>query len=103
MPSVIFVIWFGAALVWTVNALRRPVQPGKGIPPPWLPAMLVSELAPWLFLVRVLVVVPFISMGVLETLAGQVGLAIFILSELGLLVLIGRTLASARATGHIVR
>ena len=100
MPSVIFVIWFGAALVWTVNALRRPVQPGKGIPPPWLPAMLVSELAPWLFLVRVLVVVPFISMGVLETLAGQVGLAIFILSELGLLVLIGRTLASARATGH---
>jgi acetyl esterase/lipase len=100
MPSIIFVIWFGVALVWTVNALRRPVQPGKGIPPPWLPAMLVSELAPWLLLVRALVVVSFISMGVLEALAGQVGLALFILSELGLLVLIGRTLASARATGH---
>lgn len=100
MPSIIFVIWFGAAFVWTVNALRRPVQPGKGIPPPWLPAMLVSELAPWLLLVRVLVVVSFISMGVLEALAGQVGLALFILSELGLLILIGRTLASARATGH---
>ena len=42
MPSTIFVIWFGAAFVLTVNALRRPVQPGKGIPPPWLPAMIVS-------------------------------------------------------------
>ena len=70
MSSIIFVIWFGAAFVWTVNALRRPVQPGKGIPPPWLPAMLVSELAPWLLLVRVLVVVAFISLGALESVAG---------------------------------
>ena len=100
MPSTIFVIWFGAAFVVTVNALRRPVQPGKGIPPPWLPAMLVAELAPWLLLVRVLAVVAFISIGVLESAAGWVGLVLFILSELGLLVLIGRTLASARATGH---
>jgi acetyl esterase/lipase len=100
MPSTIFVIWFGAALLWTVNALRRPVQPGKGIAPPWLPAMLVSELAPWLLLVRVLVVVAFISIGAQESVAGWVALALFILCELGLLVLIGRTLASARATGH---
>ena len=100
MPSTIFVIWFGAAFVLTVNALRRPVQPGKGIPPPWLPAMIVSELAPWLLLVRMLGVVAFIWIGVLESAAGQVGLALFILSELGLLILIGRTLASARATGH---
>jgi acetyl esterase/lipase len=99
MSSTIFVIWFGAAFVWTVNALRRPVQPGEGIPPPWLPAMLVSELAPWLLLVRVLVVVAFISIGALESVAGWVGLALFTLCELGLLVLIGRTLASARATG----
>ncbi len=100
MPSTIFVIWFGAAFLWTVNALRRPVQPGKGIAPPWLPAMLVSELAPWLLLVRVLVVVAFISIGAQESVAGWVALALFILCELGLLVLIGRTLASARATGH---
>jgi len=99
MPSTLFVIWFGAAFVLTVNALRRPVQPGKGIPPPWLPAMLVSELAPWLLLVRVLAVVAFVSIGVLESAAGWVGLVLFILSELGLLVLIWRTIASARATG----
>ncbi len=100
MPSTIFVTWFGAALVLTVNARRRPVQPGRGIPPSWLPAMIVSEMAPWLLLVRMLGVVAFISVGVLESAAGWVGLALFVLSELGLLVMIGRTIASARATGH---
>ncbi|HSM44593.1 MAG TPA: hypothetical protein VK969_06200, partial [Acidimicrobiia bacterium] len=47
--SAFFFIWFAAACIWTINALRRPVPPDRRFPPLWLPAMLVSELAPIYF------------------------------------------------------
>ena len=50
-----FFTWFFAATLWTVNALRRPVPPGRGLAPLWLPGMIVSELAPGLLVVRALI------------------------------------------------
>jgi len=94
--AALFFTWFFVASLWTVNALRRPVPPGKGIPPLWLPGMIVSELAPWLFLVRVVVAAIFITAGALENRVGQAGLALFAASEAGLLILIARSLRSSR-------
>lgn len=98
--SALFFTWFFAALVWTVNALRRPVPPGKRFPPLWLPGMIVSELAPVYFVARALIAWAFIAAGALDRGIGQAGLVLFALSELGGLILIGRSIASARATGH---
>ena len=100
MTQALFLIWFFAACVWTVNALRKPVPPGQGVAPPWLPAMLVSELAPWLLVGRALVALVFVSFGALEGSLGWAGLVFFILSELGALVLIARTIRGASETGH---
>ncbi len=65
----------------------------------WLPAMIVSELAPWFFLLRIGVAALFIRAGALDLGIGQAGLILFLLSELGLLLLIRRTLQAASDTG----
>lgn len=93
-------IWFGAACVWTWNALRKPVPPGKRFPPLWLPAMIVSELSPILFLARVATALAFVALGATDFLVGRLGIWLFVLSQAGLLVLIARNIRSARATGH---
>ena len=62
--------------------------------------MLVSELAPVYFVLRALVAWMFIELGALDDPVGQVGLILFALSELGLVVLMVRTIRSARDTGH---
>ncbi len=99
MMSALFFTWFFAASLWTVNAIRRPVPPGKRLPPLWLPAMIVSELAPWLLIVRALVAWAFIAAAALELRIGQAGLGLFILSELGLIPLMARSWRSACEAG----
>lgn len=98
--SALFLTWFFAACVWTVNALRRPVPPGGRFPPLWLPGMLVSELAPLFFLERVVVAVLFLGLGAGRLGVGQAGLVLFVLSEIGLLVIMARSVRGARETGH---
>lgn len=100
MISAVFFTWFAAACIWTVNALRRPVPPGKPFPPLWLPAMLVSELAPAYFLLRIAVAVLLLALGATDLAIGQAGVALFVLSEIGLVVLMSRTIRASRATGH---
>lgn len=97
--SAVFFVWGLVALVVTVNALRRPVAPGHRFPPLWLPGMLVSELAPLLFLLRALIVGGFAALDVHHQLLGQMGMGLFVLAQLGLLVLMVRTVRSARETG----
>jgi acetyl esterase/lipase len=99
VTSAFFFTWFFATTVWTVNALRRPVPPGKRFPPVWLAGMIVSELAPWLLVLRALVAFVFIALGALEVRMGQVGLGLFIGSEIGLFPLLARTLRSSREAG----
>ncbi|HEX6146146.1 MAG TPA: alpha/beta hydrolase [Acidimicrobiia bacterium] len=99
MISALFFTWFFAATLWTVNALRRPVPPGRGLAPLWLPGMIVSELAPWLLVVRALVALAFIGAGALDLAIGRVGFALFVVSELGLLPLLARSWRSAREAG----
>lgn len=101
MASALFFTWFFAATLWTVNALRRPVPPGKRFPPMWLAGMVVSELAPWWLVVRAVVAWAFIAAGALELGIGQVGLALFVWSELGLIPLMARTLRSSREAGGV--
>lgn len=100
VTSVLFLLWFLIASAWTVNALRRPVPPGQRFPPLWLPGMLVSELAPLLLVVRALIAAVFLALGAHRGAVGRIGLVLFLLSELGVVALIVRTVRSARHTGH---
>ena len=100
MISALFFTWFFAACVWTVNALRRPVPPGRRFPPLWLPGMLVSELAPLYFLARVVLFAGFLALGAGDRPIGVAGIWLFALSQLGLIVLMVRSVIAARATGH---
>lgn len=92
--------WFFAACLWTINALRRPVPPHGRMPPLWLPGMLISELAPIYFIVRALIALGFVALGALDNPVGRAGLGLFALSEIGLIVLMARSIRSAKATGH---
>lgn len=99
MSSAFFFTWFFATTLWTVNALRRPVPPGKRFPPMWLAGMIVSELAPWWLVMRALVAGAFVAAGALDRGIGQAGLALFVMSEIGLLPVMARTLRSSREAG----
>lgn len=103
MISALFFTWFGVGTIWTVNALRRPVPPGKPFPPLWLPGMLVSELAPWFLIVRAAIAGLLIWAGALDLAIGQAGLVLFFVSEVGLLVLMRRSVQAARNAGRRAR
>lgn len=98
--SALFFTWFFAACMWTLNALRRPVPPHRRLPPLWLPGMIVSELAPLYLILRALIAALFLAVGAAERPIGQFGIVLFAVSELGLVVLIVRTILGARGTGH---
>lgn len=100
MISAAFFVWFFTAGLWTLNALRRPVPPGGGLPPMWLPGMIVSELAPAFFVLRALIAWAFLTAGAGAGMVGLTGSVLFVLGELGLVVLMARSVRSARATGH---
>ncbi len=97
--SALFFTWFFAASFWTVNALRSPVRPGKGLTPLWLPGMLINELAPAYFVLRILIAWGFVALGSLDRRIGVLGLWLFIAAQFGLLVIIGRGIVSARRVG----
>lgn len=96
MIAALFFTWSATALILTINALRKPVPPGKGLPPLWLPAMLVSELAPWLLLVRAGVAGLFILAGSLQLGVGRAALVLLAISEIGLVALMARSWRAAR-------
>ena len=100
MIAALFFTWFFVAGLWTVNALRRPVPPHRRLPPLWLPGMLISELAPVYFVLRAVVAWAFVGLGALDDPVGWAGLVLFVLSEVGLIVLMVRTVRSARDTGR---
>lgn len=62
--------------------------------------MLVSELAPVFFLERVLVAALLVAAGAADLGVGRAGLFLFVLSELGLLWIMFRTVRGAKATGY---
>jgi acetyl esterase/lipase len=99
MISALFFTWFSVALLWTINALRRPVPPGHGLAPLWLPGMIVSELAGVFFITRAAAAGIFLILGGADLTIGRIGFVLFILSELGLLVVIQRAAVSAREMG----
>lgn len=99
MIAALFFTWSATALILTINALRKPVPPGKGLPPLWLPAMLVSELAPWLLAVRAGLASLFVLAGSLDLGVGRVALALFVFAEIGLIVLMRRSWRAALDTG----
>lgn len=100
MISALFFTWFAAACIWTVNALRRPVPPHHRFPPLWLPAMLISELAPLYFIGRTLIAAGFLALGAADRPIGVVGIWLFVASQLGLVVLMSQAVRAARDTGH---
>ena len=101
-PPLLFTYGF-VALLLTVNALRRLRQPNAKLPPLWLPAMITSSLAPFWLLSRLVVGGVFVLAGGAELAMGRLGLWMLGLSNLGLLVVIGRDLRSARALTDRIR
>ncbi len=100
MISAIFFVWFAVALIWTVNALRRPKPPGQGMAPLWLPGMIVSELAGPFLIVRGLVAALFLRLGAADLTIGKVGLALFVIGEVGLAVIFYRSVRATRALDY---
>lgn len=99
MISALLFTWFFVALLFTINALRRPVSPGHGLAPLWLPGMIVSELAGVFFITRAVAAGIFLILGGADLAIGRIGLALFALSEAGLLVIIRRAAVSSREMG----
>lgn len=62
--------------------------------------MLISELAPVFFLERILIASLFVVAGATDLGVGMAGLWLFAISEIGLLVVMARSVRGARATGH---
>lgn len=62
--------------------------------------MLVSELAPLYFVLRIGIAAAFVALGANELGIGRAGLWLFALSEVGLVVLMVRTFRGAAATGR---
>lgn len=100
MIAALTLTWFFAACLWTINALRRPVPPHQRMPPLWLPAMLISELAPVYFILRAVIALGLVTLGAAQNPVGRAGLVLFGLSEIGLVVLMVRSIRSSKATGH---
>jgi acetyl esterase/lipase len=99
MTSALFFTWFFAATLLTVNALRRPVRPGQGFPPLWLPGMIVSELAPWFLVARLALAGLLIAAGALDVPIGVAGMVLFVFSVLGLFPLMARSWRAGREAG----
>lgn len=92
MIALVFLALSVAAAVLVVNALRSPVAPGRPFPPPWLPAMVVSELAPLLVVPVALLAGLGLVLGIGGVRIGLLALWLLALSIVGLVVLTVRTL-----------
>ena len=103
MASPLLFTYGFVALLLTINALRRIRRPNAPLPPLWLPAMITSSLAPFWLLSRLVVGGGFVLAGGTELAMGRLGLWMLALSVLGLLVVIGRDLRSARALRDRIR
>jgi acetyl esterase/lipase len=102
--AALFIFYGGVSLFNSVNALRRPVEPGTRFPPLWLPGMVVSELAPTVFASRLGVSALFALTGVLGSPAGWLGLWLVTAAQLSLLPQFSRTRrARKQATGPLPR
>ena len=98
--SAFFFTWFAAALVWTVNALRRPVPPDHRFPPMWLPAMVVAELAPLFLISRIAIFVVFVLLDGATGRLGPATVALFVAGLAGLVVIIGRSVRALRVASN---
>ncbi len=85
---------FALAASW--NAARPVVDPTRFYSPSWLPAMIVTELAPFWVLVTLAVAGVGAAFGAASLLVGQVGLAMLAVAALLLVRVIGRTRAGVR-------
>ena len=97
MASPLLFTYGFVALLLTINAMRRLRRPNAPLPPLWLPAMITSTLAPFWLLSRVVVGGALVLAGGTRLAMGRLGVWMLGVSILGLLVVIGRDLRSARA------
>lgn len=93
MTALLFTVAATSAML-TVNALRKPVPPGRRFPPLWLPGMVVSELAPWALVAALAstLLTWAVSGG---TGMGRAAAALFLLSAVGAAVLMRRSWQAA--------
>lgn len=64
--------------------------------------MIVSELSAWFLLERAAIAAIFLGLGATDLTVGRVGLALFVFSEAGLLVVFSRTIRAARRLDYPV-
>jgi acetyl esterase/lipase len=99
MLGALLFTWFATMAVLVVNALRRPVPPGKRFPPLWLPAMAIAEWAPWIIVANAGLLALLLVAAIDSSLA-TISLVFAVGNFIGLAVLVFRSLSAARAAGH---
>jgi acetyl esterase/lipase len=90
IPGLLFTYGLVSVLM-SINALRRPAPPTHRLPPLWLPAMIVNELAPLFLVSRAVVAAAAVGLGGLEHPLGAVGFWMVIAAELALIPVFLRT------------
>ncbi|MEO6569926.1 MAG: alpha/beta hydrolase, partial [Ilumatobacteraceae bacterium] len=95
---VAIVLVFGGTLglLGTWNAVRPLIDPTRWYSPSWLPAMVVTELAPFWLVVHALVVVVGLLLGGRDTVGGRVGTGLLLVSATLLVAVLTRTAVAVR-------
>ncbi len=99
MLAGLFFTYGFVTVVSTVNALRKPVPPTAKLPPLWLPAMLVAELAPYIVLSRGALASLFVWTGGLTTFVGRAGVVLVGVSLVGMIPVSIRNERAVRLLG----
>lgn len=98
------VLLFGglAGLSATWNAARPLIDPTRWYSPSWLPAMVVTELAPFWFVVHAMALATGLLFGGWSNWGGRVGAGMLIVSMLLLIWIIARSLIAVRRLRRMI-
>ncbi len=98
------VLLFGGlvGLAGSWNALRPLIDPTRRYSPAWLPAMVVTELAPFWLLVHGAVLAAGLALGGWSNWGGRIGVGLLVLSMMLLVWIVVRTLLAVRSLRRLV-
>ena len=103
MLAAVLLLFAGSVgLLGSWNASRPLIDPTRRYSPSWLPAMVVTELAPFWMLVHLGVLLGGLALGGWSNWGGRVGVVLLVLSMLLLAWIMLRTLLSVRRLRRLV-
>ncbi len=102
LAAVVLLFAGSVGLLASWNASRPLIDPTRRYSPSWLPAMVVTELAPFWMLVHLGVLLGGLALGGWSNWGGRIGVVLLVLSMLLLAWIIVRTLLSVRRLRRLV-